>query len=103
MRIFEFCLAPDSIQAVIDAGKSNLAAAIRKEPGVLAMFFGADSVDPAKVYVVEVYKDQTAYNAHAASDHFRHFQEAVRGKIVSRRVIETNPMILGTKEFIWDD
>ncbi|AXI82939.1 antibiotic biosynthesis monooxygenase [Xylella taiwanensis] len=101
MRIFEFVLAPSDVQPILEAGRKNIEASVRDEPGVLSMYCAVDKDNPTKVYVVEVYRNQTAYQAHVESAHFKAFLEAIKGKVRSRRVIETTPAVLGAKAFHW--
>lgn len=101
MRIFEFILAPSDVQPILEVGKKNIETSVRDEPGVLAMFCSTDKDDPSKLYVVEVYRDQAAYQDHADSPHFRAFLTAIQGKVISRSVKEMNPMVLGAKSFNW--
>lgn len=101
MRIVEFVCAPNAIQRIIEAGRMNIEASVRDEPGVLSMYCAVDKIDPTILYVVEVYRDQAAYQAHVESGHFKAFLAAIHGKVKSRRVMETCPAILGSKTFSW--
>jgi quinol monooxygenase YgiN len=101
MRIFEFVLAPSDVQRILEVGRKNIETSIREEPGVLSMFSATNKDDPTKLYVVEVYRDQTGYQAHAESAHFKAFLAAIQSKVISRRVTETAPTVLGAKAFTW--
>lgn len=101
MRIIEFVLAADDVQPLLEAGRKNIAASVRDEPGVLSMHCAVDKDDPTKLYVVEVYRDQAAYRAHVESAHFKAFLAATQGKVISRRMTETQPAVLGAKAFLW--
>ena len=63
----------------------------------------ADKSDPTNLYVVEVYKDEAAYRAHVATTRFKDFINAIKAKVISRRVIETNPKMLGSEDFEWTE
>lgn len=101
MRIFEFVLAPSDVQPILEVGRKNIEKSVQDEPGVLAMFCSTDKNDPSKLYVVEIYRDQAAYQAHAGSPHFKAFLAAIQGKVISRTVKETNPTVVGAKAFNW--
>lgn len=101
MRVFEFVLDPSDVQPFLEEGKKNIELSVRDEPGVLAMFCSTDKNDPSKLYVVEIYRDQAAYQVHADSPHFKAFLAAIEGKVISRTVKETNPTVLGAKAFNW--
>jgi quinol monooxygenase YgiN len=85
----------------MEAGRKNIEASVRDEPGVHSIYCAADKDDPNKIYVVEVYQDQAAYQLHADSPHFKAFIEAMKGEFLSRRAVETTPKLLGAKAFGW--
>ncbi|MDW3682765.1 putative quinol monooxygenase [Cupriavidus sp. CV2] len=80
MRIFEFVFPPSDVQPILEAGRKNIEASVRDEPGVLLMYCAVDKDDPNKLYVVEVYRDQAAYQAHVESAHFKAFLGAIQGE-----------------------
>lgn len=55
----------------------NLAVESRAEEGVVDYRVGTDVEDPSVFRFVEQYEDEAAFAAHAESDHFQAFQEAV--------------------------
>ncbi|MFV0410327.1 MAG: putative quinol monooxygenase [Paracoccus sp. (in: a-proteobacteria)] len=101
MRIFEFVVAPENVDAFIAAGRENIVTSVREEPGVTSIYVSVDKNDPTRIYVVESYRDNTAYAAHRETEHFKAFLQAIDGKVISRRVIETNPMVLQGKPVQW--
>lgn len=101
MRIFEFELNANDVQPILEAGRKNIEASVRDEPGVLSMYCATDTTDPTKLYVVEVYRDHAAYQAHVESAHFKEFLGSIEGKVIRRRVVETHPAVLGAKSFSW--
>lgn len=100
-RIFEFVVAPEHVDSFIAAGRDNILASLRDEPGVLSIYLTTDKADPTRLYVVEAYRDEAAYEAHRETEHFQAFVRAVDGKFLSRRVIETSPAVLGAQSFTW--
>src|SRR3954454_20299595 len=56
------------------AVQEQIDAAIRKEPGVLALYAASEKDDPTHVRVFEVYRDRSAYEAHLRSDHFKKYK-----------------------------
>ena len=41
------------------------------EPGVLTLFSMQDKADPCKIYILEIYADQAAYQSHIQTPHFK--------------------------------
>ncbi|MDO5632392.1 MAG: putative quinol monooxygenase [Paracoccus sp. (in: a-proteobacteria)] len=103
LRIFEFTVAPEDVATFMAAGEDNIRNSVRDEPGVLSMYVASDKDDPTRLYVIETYRDQAAYESHRETPHFQAFIAAMDGKFLSRRVIETNPTILGAKAFTWEE
>lgn len=96
-RIFELQIAPDKLDEFNRFGKHNIQNSVNHEQGVLAMYVLADKQDPYKLYVVEAYADETAYQAHRSSAHFQAWLNSTKEMIVGRKVIETTPIIFGSK------
>lgn len=97
IRIFEMQIRPESVQKFTELGKNNIRQSVNTEQGVLGMYVMTDKTDPNKFYVVEAYADETAYQAHRASPHFQAWLNGAKEMIVSRKMIETNPVVFGSK------
>lgn len=68
------------------------------EPGVIALFSMQDKADPCKVYILEVYADQQAYQAHIQTAHFRKYKECTADMVQSLKLIDTIPLVMA--EFV---
>lgn len=68
------------------------------EPGVIALFSMQDKADPCKIYILEVYADREAYQAHLQTAHFRKYKEGTAEMVKSLKLIDTNPLV--TAEFL---
>ena len=97
IRIFEMQIRPESVQKFTELGKHNIRQSVNTEQGVLGMYVMTDKADPNKFYIVEAYADETAYQAHRASPHFQAWLNDAKEMIVSRKMIETNPVVFGSK------
>ena len=97
IRIFEMQIRPESVQKFTELGKHNIRQSVNTEQGVLGMYVMTDKADPNIFYVVEAYADETAYQAHRASPHFQTWLNSTKKMIVSRKMIETNPVVFGSK------
>ena len=71
---------------------------VRVEPGVLAIYAVAEAVNPSRLRFFEMYADEAAYKAHIASAHFQRYFETTKGMIISRRLIDTVPILLSAKK-----
>jgi len=70
---------------------------LRVEPGVLAIYSVALKDSPNHLRFLEIYADDSAYESHLQSDHFKKYVETTRNMITSRRLLETVPVVLGSK------
>lgn len=67
---------------------AELAAASRKEPGCLSYEPHRGAADPAQFAIVERYRDEAAFKAHVASEHFARI---AKGEVIPKlleRVVE---------------
>ena len=63
------------------------------EPGVLALFSMQDKSAPHKIYILEVYADQNAYQSHLQTAHFRRYKEGTGNMVKSLRLMDANPLL----------
>ena len=66
------------------------------EPGVIGLFSMQDKADPNKVFILEVYADREAYQAHLQTAHFKKYKEGTAAMVKSLTLIDTNPMVTAT-------
>lgn len=72
----EFTVLPGS-SSIVAALVSDLAIAVRAEPGCLAFEPYTLASDPLRWFVYEVYADDAAFEAHLAADHGARFNAAL--------------------------
>ena len=77
--------------------KEQVEAALRLEPGVLALYAVADKENPAHVTVFEIYADAAAYKAHLETAHFKSYKITTEDIVKSLKLRETVPILLGVK------
>ena len=63
------------LDAYKTAVKEQVEAALRLEPGVLALYSVADKENPTHVTVFEIYADVGAYKAHLETAHFKNYSQ----------------------------
>jgi quinol monooxygenase YgiN len=97
VRIAELEIDPQQVEAYRAALREEIEASIRIEPGVLTLYAVAVKDHPEKVRLFEVYRDQAAYEAHRQSAHFKRYKEGTRTMVKSLTLLETEPILLGTK------
>ena len=98
VRIAELEIDPARLDAYKAAVKEEMAASVRVEPGVLAIYAVAEKDNPARLRFFEMYADETAYNSHRESAHFKKYVATTSGMIKSRKLIETVPIQMSDKK-----
>lgn len=97
VRVAEIEIDPAKLEAYTTAIKEQVEAALRLEPGVLALYSVADKENPAHVTVFEIYADAAAYKAHLETAHFKNYKITTQDMVKSLKLRETVPILLGVK------
>jgi quinol monooxygenase YgiN len=97
VRIAELEIDPSQLDAFKSSVKVEMEAAVRLEPGVLAIYAVAEKDRPWMLRFFEIYSDEAAYHAHLQTPHFRKYVSDTQPMIVSRRLIDTVPVQLSAK------
>ena len=97
VRITELEIDPGELEASKLALKEEIETSIRVEPGVLTLYAVSIKERPASIRILETYADEAAYKAHLETPHFKKYKAATQGMIKSLKLIETEPILLGTK------
>jgi quinol monooxygenase YgiN len=96
--VAEIEIDPAKLEDYTTAIKEQVEAALRLEPGVLALYCVADKEHPAHVTVLEIYVDEAAYKAHLEMAHFKNYRIATQDMVKSLKLRETVPVLLGVKK-----
>lgn len=70
---------------------------IRVEPGVLSLYAVSVKGHPEQIRLFEMYANPAAYQAHLETPHFKRYKALTQGMVKSLRLIETEPVMLGSK------
>ena len=97
VRMADIEIDPAQLDAYKAAVTAQIEAAIRLEPGVLALYSVADKDNPAHVTVFEIYASIEAYRAHLETTHFKAYKAASQDMVRSLKLRETVPIVLGDK------
>ena len=97
VRIAELEIDPGQLPAYREALKEEIGTSIRVEPGVLTLYAVSVKDQPNQVRIFEAYKDQSAYESHLQTPHFKKYKAQTQGMVKSLKLIETEPILLGGK------
>lgn len=77
--------------------KEEIETSVRMEVGVLNLYAVADKKNPASITIFEIYLNQEAYLAHLQTPHFKKYKSGTKEMVKSLELMETVPIVLGTK------
>lgn len=93
-RLFRLVADPAQVDRFSQAGERNLTVSLDTEPGTLVMFSSHAPDDPSVTYVFEAYRDDDAYQIHAASPQFADYVAMASEVLTAREVFQTVPELL---------
>ena len=97
VRMAEIEIDPAQTQPYTVAIKEQIEAAVRLEPGVLALYAVADKEKPNHIFVFEMYASVDAYTSHLETAHFKKYKASTRDMVKSLKLRDTVPILLGVK------
>ena len=97
VRLAELEIDPARLEPYKAALKEEIATSIRVEPGVLALYAVSVKDHPAQIRLFEMYANQSAYEKHLQSPHFKKYKGATAGMVKSLKLLETDPILLKAK------
>jgi quinol monooxygenase YgiN len=97
VRVAEIDIDPAQLEDYKTAVKEQVEAALRLEPGVLALYSMADKENPSHVTVFEIYADAAAYKSHLETAHFKNYKITTQNMVKSLKLRETVPILLAVK------
>jgi quinol monooxygenase YgiN len=93
----ELEIDPAHLPAYTKLLTEEIEASIANEAGVLMLYALAVKDEPTHIRVVEVYADESAYEAHLSAPHFLRYKASTAAMVRSLRLLETDPVILRSK------
>ncbi len=93
VRLAQIEVYPEKLEAYLTFAKEVGTVSMATEPGVIGLFSMQDKADPCKVYILEVYADQAAYQSHLQTAHFKKYKEGTADMVKSLQLTDTNPMV----------
>ena len=97
VRLAELEIDPAQMEQYKAALREEIQASIRAEPGVLRLYAVSVKDHPAQIRLFEMYASAAAYEAHLQSPHFKKYKAETGGMVKSLRLVETEPILLGSK------
>ena len=96
VRLAEIEVYPEKLEEYMSYAKEVGTVSMATEPGVIGLFSMRDKTDPNKVYILEVYADREAYQAHLQTAHFKKYKEGTSNMVKSLKLMDTTPLVTAT-------
>ena len=97
VRIAELQIDPAQLDAYKIVLKEEIETSIRVEPGVLTLYAVSLKEHPEQIRLFETYRDAAAYESHLQSPHFKTYKHRTQQMVKGLRLVETEPILLGSK------
>lgn len=97
VRLSLITVDPERLEEYNAFLKEEIEASMRLEPGVLTLYAVAETENPNKVAILEIYADEAAYQQHIKTPHFLKYKEGTLDMVQSLELIDTTPLIPGLK------
>ena len=92
VRIAEIEVYPEWLDAYLDSARTVGAESVAKENGVVCIFPMQAAEDPRIIRIVEIYRDEAAYQAHLATPDFKKYKEGTLHMIKSLNLVPMDPL-----------
>ena len=92
----EYDIVPGQVDNFLAALKENGAAAV-KEPGCREFDIAVSQKDPNHVFILEVYDNAAAAEAHTATEHFKKYKAATAGMTTKREARSYSSVAMNMK------
>ena len=92
VHLAEIEVVPEFLVEYMAFAKEVGETSVKVEPGVLTLFSMQSKEDPCKIYILEIYADQEAYQSHIKTAHFKKYKEGTAKMVKSLKLIDVNPL-----------
>jgi len=92
VRISEIEIHPQYLEEYKAILKEEAEASVRLEPGVIAIFPMFQKDHPTQVRILEMYKDQQAYQSHLTTKHFLKYKTTTLQMVKSLKLVDMDAL-----------
>ncbi|MFZ7274964.1 putative quinol monooxygenase [Avibacterium avium] len=97
MNLFELGIAEGQNTAYYQVAQHNIQTSIKNEKGTLAMIALQSQNNPQMGYMLELYADEAAYQAHRQTPHFQAYLKDTAAMLESKDYRTVQPLYLGNQ------
>lgn len=96
IRISEIEIYPQHVEHYKALLKEEAEASVRLEPGVIAIFPMFQKDNSTQVRILEMYKDQQAYQSHLKTEHFQKYKTGTLHMVKALKLVDMEALDLTT-------
>ena len=101
VRIAEIEVHPKYLEDYLSAAKNVGSESVKNEPGVICIFPNQLKDDSTKFRIVEIYRDQEAYQHHLTTPHFQAYKQGTLHMVKSLNLVDISPLDLEAMSLIF--
>lgn len=88
VRISEIEIVPEYLEEYTSILKTEAAASVKIEPGVIAIFPMFQQLNPTQLRIIEIYANKAAYRSHLQTPHFQHYKTSTLKMVKSLKLVD---------------
>ena len=92
VRIAEIEIYPEFLEEYLKAAKTVGAESVKSESGVICIFPNQLRENECKFRIVEIYRNQSAYQHHLATPHFQAYKQGTLHMVKSLNLLDIKPL-----------
>jgi len=92
VRIAEIEVYPEYLSEYLDFATEVDRLSVEREPGVICLFPMQDPADTCQIRILEIYANDTVYQAHLKTDHFQKYKQGTLKMVKSLKLNTMQPM-----------
>ena len=83
---------PEYLDEYLAAAATVGGESVKKEPGVICIYPSKLKSDACQIRILEIYRDQEAYQSHIASEHFQTYKQGTLHMVKNLEMIDMDPL-----------
>ena len=92
VRIAEIEVYPEYLTEYLSYATEVDRLSVEREPGVICLFPMQDPADSCQIRILEIYANDTVYQAHLKTDHFQKYKQGTLKMVKSLKLNTMQPM-----------
>lgn len=92
---------PEYLDEYLKAAATVGGESVKKEPGVICIYPSKIKADNTQIRILEIYRDQEAYQSHIASEHFQTYKQGTLHMVKNLELIDMDPLDPSAIQYIF--